>query len=236
MRTVNNTVHGTHVTLASIHDMMSKLKALMEQSLPVIRSSMSSDEGGLMFEDKSLNIDKIAGQTSSLAAKCLTVAELVCDKITRSESIPDLTGETTSAVTGLKQVYGADSYTDSAQDRHLDFDFDGPIEHEDEFSRSDSDEAPEPLDVLTGHIENNYHMALEAIKSQDFDKAEKHILEAVSNAEERESSYHFPFDNSFRFTETHAFILTKQNRFVDAATKNNAGANQQKLRPTARDI
>jgi hypothetical protein len=210
MRTVNSTVHGTHVILASIHDMMSKLKASMEQSLPTIRSSLSSDEGGLMFEDESLNIDKIAGQTSSLAAECLTVAESVCDKISRSESIPDLTGETTSAVPGPKQVYGADS---------LDFDFDGPVEHEDDLSSSDSDEATEPLDVLTGHIDNNYNMALEAIKSQDFDKAEKHILKAVSNAEQRQSSYHFPFDNSFRFTETHAFILTKQKRFVDAATK-----------------
>src|ERR1700676_3810074 len=91
------TVHGTDETLASIQDTMNKLKTLMERSLPAASSNMSNDEDGLTFEDEPLNIDKIAGQTSSLAAECLIVAESVCDKISRSDSVPDFTTEITNA-------------------------------------------------------------------------------------------------------------------------------------------
>jgi tetratricopeptide (TPR) repeat protein len=219
MRTVNTGVHGTDETLASIQDTMNKLKTLMERSLPAASSNMSNDEDGLTFEEEPLNIDKIAGQTSSLAAECLTVAESVCDKISRSDSIPDFTTEITNAPRSPAHDSGAGSSTGNDQRGRLDSDFDYLVEHTDVLSDSDSDEATEPLDVLTGHIDNNYRMALAAIKSEDFDTAEDHILKAITNAEQQESTYRFPFEDRLRFTEIHAFVLTKQKRFVDATDK-----------------
>jgi hypothetical protein len=219
IRTVNTGFHGTHEILASIHDKMDKLKTLMERSLPAASSNMSNDEEELTFEDELLDIDKIAGQTSSLAAECLTVAESVCDKISRSDSIPDFTTEITNAARSPGHDGGAGSSTGNAQRGLLGSDFDYPDEHTDMLSDSDSDEATEPLEVLTGHVDNNYRMALAAIKREDFDTAEDHILNAITNAEQRESTYRFPFEDRLRFTEIHAFVLTKQKRFVDATDK-----------------
>lgn len=221
MRTVNTGVHGTHETLASIQDTMNKLKTLMERLLSVASLEMLKDEDETAFEDEPLNIDKIAGQTSSLATECLTVAESVCDNISRSGSIPDFTTEILNTVRSPGHDGGIGSSTGNAQRRHLDSDFDYPVEVIDVLSDSDSDsdDVTESLDVLTGHIDNNYRMALAAIKSEDFDTAEDHILKVIANAEQRESTYHFPFDDRFHITEIHAFVLTKQKRFVDATDK-----------------
>lgn len=157
-------VRGTYTTLASIQDMMDKLKTLIEKSLPVTSPNMSNEDEPT-FGDEILKIDEIAGQTSSIAAECLTVAKSVCGKISSSGSISVIAG---IAHRSSRHDAIAISSTVNGQTGRLDSDFDALGDETDESSDSELGEPVEPELVLTDHIDNNYTRALAAIKREEF--------------------------------------------------------------------